>query len=661
MKSIRSVQKSAIVLAIGLVTASLSWGQGLQPTFQSGDVFVAIGAVGEGDTGKVEWYRKDGTFVATLDTGQTNTETAGVGFDQSGNLYAAVFQANNVVKFDHSGTLVGTFGSGYSSVDPPVSNHPESIFFDSAGNAYVGQADGSRQVLKFDSSGTPLATFSPATQDRGTDWIDLAGDQKTLFYTSEGTSVKRFDLSTSTQLPDFNVAPLPGAVAYALRIMPDGQVLVADTDRVVRLDNTGIVAQTYSPEPNNQNPVIFGLTLDPDGKSFWTADLFSGDVWKIDIATGTIDLTFNAGSNDVGGLAVFQEITSSNSKNLAFPPSPTPQTQIATIGQPTDPAAHSLALTLASVITPINVLVTFFYEPTDLSTGNTGVGIADGICEVSQGATEANDFDCRLAQGGFVYQTLTNMDQVVPHIIPSHNNLGVWVRVTATRVSDGQPAVAGVDYTGPVDWYYAWNTNPVLFPSPNTEYSFGWNNLNPQMFDRHGEDPDIAFKFNITTYSKFNCNPTCVGTADPGTGGRTITLNDIVVADPPNPPTGSADVAKFVVPVPGISPFVYEKGDPMFVAFRLRNATTGVSDPNATTFPHSVNVAVLDPVTGLRQPVQTFPGFPTTFTYNKFRKLYFIVLTPKFYTLGKQYQLQVNCDLFPQALNARFVVVRDDD
>src|SRR5207244_2197844 len=147
--------------------------------------------------------------------------------------------------------------------------------------------------------------------------------------------------------------------------------------------------------------------------------------------------------NDVAGLAVFQEITSSDSKNLVFNPSPTPETQIATIGQPTDPAAHSLAITLASVINPINVLVTFFYEPTDVSTLSNGVGIADGICEVSQGATEANDFDCRLAQGGFVYQTLTNTDQVVPHIIPSHNNLGVWVRVTATR-ADGQPAVAAV-------------------------------------------------------------------------------------------------------------------------------------------------------------------------------------------------------------------------
>jgi len=351
----------------------------------------------------------------------------------------------------------------------------------------------------------------------------------------------------------------------------------------------------------------------------------------------------------------------SQSTTLTYTPSGgNPETQIATVGQPIDPSAQSLALTLASVIHAINVNVEFHYEPTELAVGHAGVGIADGICEVSQGATEANDFDCRLAAGGFVYQKV-GMDQVVPHIIPSHNNLGVWVRVTATRVLDGQPAVPGVDYTGPVDWYYAWNTNPPLFPSPNPEYLFGWNNLNPQMFDRHGDDPDIAFKFNITTYSKFPCTPTCVGTADPGSGGRTITLNDIVVADPPNPPTGIADVAKFVVPVPGKTPFVYEKGEPMVVAFRLRNATTGVSDPNATTFPHSVNVAVLDPVTGLRQPVRNFSGFPATFTYSKFLKLYFIVLTPKFYTVGKQYQLQVNSDLFPQALNARFVVVRDDD
>lgn len=639
----------AVLLAIVLSTASVSWGQ--TQTFQTGDVFVAIGCFGE-CTGTVQWYRSDGSFVKTLNTDQANTETTGIAFDASGNLYATVFEANNIVKFDRSGNLLGTFGSGYNA-------DPESIRFDSAGNAYVGQADGTHQVLKFDSSGTPLATFSPAIENRGTDWIDLAADQKTLFYTSEGHLVKRFDASANAQRPDF-ASGLPGPVAFAVRIMPDGEVLVADTDRVVRLDTSGNVIQNYSAaslEPNNESPLLFGLTLDPDGKSFWTADAFAGTVWKIDILTGAIDLAINTGSNDVGGLAVFHEITSSNSSNLVFSPSPTSETQIATIGNPTDPSAQSLALTLTSVTNAINVSVSFFYEPTDVSNNFVpGIGIADGDCEA--GATEATDFDCRFVPD-FTYPPSPAFpagDKLVPHIVPSHNNLGVWVRVIATRISDGMPAVAGTDYTGPVEWFYAWNTDPPLAnPTPNFNYTPGWNHVNSQMYDRPGENTDTAFVANITTVSKSCTATTCVGTADPGRGGLTKTLNDIVVAAPPNP-SGAADTVETLVPVPGRSPFPYLNTLPMLVSFELENERKETSDPTALTLPHSVSVGTLDP-NGNPIPVQYPAGFPTTFTYNPFFKSYYIFLSPAPYkTDGTVYTLQIDSDLFPQPVSVKFVV-----
>jgi hypothetical protein len=56
---------------------------------------------------------------------------------------------------------------------------------------FVGQADGLRQVLEFSPTGTLLNTFSPQTQDRGTDWINLGPDGTTLYYTSEGNEILR--------------------------------------------------------------------------------------------------------------------------------------------------------------------------------------------------------------------------------------------------------------------------------------------------------------------------------------------------------------------------------------------------------------------------------------------------------------------------------------
>ena len=457
-------------------------------------------------------------------------------------------------------------------------------------------------------------------------------------------------------------------------------------------DSTASASQNVNVAPGNlSNCEALTITADEGGSISYQASVGSGTVLagsskilELDFENGPL-LSANAGigysfsSWSVGsGIALIAGSTASpsinivvssassitakfgESRNVQFSPSTTPETQIATIGDPTDPAAQSLALTLASVTNAINVLVSFFYEPTDVSTGTRGgVGIADGICEA--GATEETDFDCRFTEPppDFTYPAplLPAGDLLVPHIIPSHNKLGVWVRVTATLVSNGMPAVAGTDYNvngGFVEWYYAWNANPSLV-ALLTNYSSGWNNQNEQMYDRPGENVDIAFVANISTFSKSCSSTTCVGTADPGKGGKTKTLNDIVVAAPPNP-SGTADKVEPLVPVPGISPFPYLKRLPMLVSFELENGSTDKPDPTALTLPHSVSVAMLDP-SGNPIPVQYPAGFPTTFTYNPFLKEYYIYLSPTPYkTDGTVYTMQIDSDLFPQPVNLKFVV-----
>ena len=160
-----------------------------------------------------------------------------------------------------------------------------------------------------------LNTFSPAVETRGTDWIELAADNCTLFYTSEGTLIKRFNVCTNTQLADFNVAPLPGAAAYEHRILLPfqfgaGGLLVADSNAVLRLDSSGNQVQTYTLPSTT---FIFALNLDPNGTSFWTADLTRGQVFKVDIQSGTIlknwSATGAANFHDVAGLSVKGQLT----------------------------------------------------------------------------------------------------------------------------------------------------------------------------------------------------------------------------------------------------------------------------------------------------------------------------------------------------------------
>ena len=287
----------------GIISLALGSGASFAETFMVGDVFVSVTTPTDG--AQVWWYRSDGTLVAKLSTGFTfgSGITSGSSTqDAAGNLYVADFNANTVSKFDTSGNLLGTFGSGYNS-------NPESIVFDSAGNVYVGQANGLHQVLEFNSSGTLLNTFSPAIEDQGTDWIDLASDQHTIYYTSEGTTVKRFDTSTNAQLPDFATG-LPGTSAFALRLLPTGGLLVADTDRVLRLDSSGNIAQTYTIAGAK---LLFALNLDPDGTSFWTGDNLNGDLYKVNIITGAVEQTIATGTSggDVNGVSLLGGIPAS--------------------------------------------------------------------------------------------------------------------------------------------------------------------------------------------------------------------------------------------------------------------------------------------------------------------------------------------------------------
>lgn len=277
-----------------------------QAQIVNGDVLGGIG------NGKVREFTPTGTTVQTLDTGTGSPAMTGMCRDQSGNLYATEFSNGKVAKFDPSGSLVNAaFITGLSN--------PESCTIDAAGEIYVGQA-GAPVVVKYTTAGSTgllLATFTLAVENINTDWIDLAADQCTLFYTSEGVLVKRFDVCTNTQLADF--ATLPTPTAYALRILPTGEVLVATSSAVYRLNTSGSVVKTYaasslSPSPTGQ---LFAVNLDPDLTTFWTAEVSGGGtIYRVDLSSGAQVTAFPSGVSGLGGLLVYGEVTAAQASPI---------------------------------------------------------------------------------------------------------------------------------------------------------------------------------------------------------------------------------------------------------------------------------------------------------------------------------------------------------
>lgn len=282
-------------IVAGLTFGSVAVGLALAPPagaapYTKGNLFLSEPG------GHVEERTPSGALVQTL-VSPDSGESAGSTFDAAGNFYVTEFQDNTIQKFSPTGTYLSTFGSGYNL-------DPESIVIDKDGNLYVGQADGAAAILKFSPTGALLASYSPTTGPRGTDWIDLGADQCTMHYTSEGTMVHAFNVCTNTQLPDF-ASGLTGSAAFAHRILPDGGELVADSESVVRFDSSGHIVHTYTPSTPEFS--LFALNRDPDGVTFWTADLSTGDVYRFNIATGAELSHFSVGG-EVGGISLFGEL-----------------------------------------------------------------------------------------------------------------------------------------------------------------------------------------------------------------------------------------------------------------------------------------------------------------------------------------------------------------
>ena len=260
--------------------------------FTIGDVFASVGG------GLVREYTPTGTLVQTLNTNTNSQYTTGSAFDAAGNFYVTTFNTGILTKFS-PGSLSGV---NFAS----IGGDQESITIGKAGSFYVGEADGGGEISKhLLSDGTLVQNYTAAIGPRGTDWIDLAADQTTIYYSSEGSTIRRYStVGAGSQLSDFETGK--GGTMYALRILANGGVLVANTNNILQFDSSGNIVKTYAIPGAG---TLFALNLDPDGTTFWTGDLSTNVVTRVNIATGAIVTQWSAGSGILAGLSVAGEIT----------------------------------------------------------------------------------------------------------------------------------------------------------------------------------------------------------------------------------------------------------------------------------------------------------------------------------------------------------------
>jgi DNA-binding beta-propeller fold protein YncE len=273
-----------------------------------GDVFVGV------SNGTYMVFSNAGVFKEQISQAMGGF-TTGCAFDPLlTKLYTTNFSNTKVVVFNdaHPHTIAQVIDTNLVS----PGGHSESVVFDALGNFYVGHPDGNDLIHKYDATGILITTYSVSVDYRGTDWIDLSADQATLFYTSEGRAVQRFDTSTNTQLAHFAVLAGAGN-AYALRLLPPGDgsggLLVADGYNVKRLDGAGNVVQIYD-VPGEDS--WFALNLDPNGTAFWSGNFNTSRFYRFNIATGLVEVgPIETGTSPLTlfGICVKGELTAAQS------------------------------------------------------------------------------------------------------------------------------------------------------------------------------------------------------------------------------------------------------------------------------------------------------------------------------------------------------------
>jgi len=247
-------------------------------TFARGDLFVSL------EYGEVLWLTADGSLRRVLPQTWPGTAEA-MAFDTANNLYVSRWcndpfcqaEWGRVESYNNAGVPLG-------KMDATFNCSPRSIVFDGAGATYVGQVGCNKSILKFASGQAPTEYF-PQEDNEGVFWMDLAPDGCTMYYTSMGANVKRYDVCSGTQLSDFNALPLPGGVTHDVRVLPDGGVLVSSGEVIARLNRDGVVTQTYSVPP--QEPALWvGFDFTDDGTAFWVGNYHNSNLHKFNLATG---------------------------------------------------------------------------------------------------------------------------------------------------------------------------------------------------------------------------------------------------------------------------------------------------------------------------------------------------------------------------------------
>ena len=168
---------------------------------------------------------------------------------------------------------------------------PLALSLNAQGEMYAIVLRGSSPLLlKFSANGVLLQTSALPSRFAQAVSMDLAQDGCTAIIALAGSAtIARHNVCTNTTLPDIASAlPLP---ATEVRYLPNGDLLVANPQALIELNQAGSVVRTYATPPAGGSNMKFAF--DPTGTTVWVARSlgcggFPVQLLHLDLVTGNV-------------------------------------------------------------------------------------------------------------------------------------------------------------------------------------------------------------------------------------------------------------------------------------------------------------------------------------------------------------------------------------
>lgn len=194
----------------------------------------------------------------------------GLRVDRDDNVWVTDVSGHRVIKFDSTGKVLLTLGTGEAGTGNDQFNAPSDIAFGPKDEVYISDGYGNSRVMKFNQDGKFLGTWGTPGAERGqfhlphSIIVDREGN--VLVGDRENNRIQIFD-GDGKWLATWN-----GFAPYGLAFDPDGRLFVADAraHQLILLDDKGKVRKRWGHEGNGpgefQAPHM--LAVDKDGNVY---------------------------------------------------------------------------------------------------------------------------------------------------------------------------------------------------------------------------------------------------------------------------------------------------------------------------------------------------------------------------------------------------------